>query len=266
MRRLDRSRQCAILTGPRSRGGSGNSRAAKPVQLVIGEPDQTITRPPQSAGRARPIRILACFGATDTIVRPVSARALVERAAGRLQARRRRQRSPPAKDERITASAGRYFEINGLARQDQTHRGSLRKRALTTSATQRPQRPHVELNQATSDKLNPPPAPRRRRRDPEPAKCSIRPEFWRIAASILAVMSGLAENALEFSRPGRGAASPEPCAGLSTCRPTPRSKFRPSWNALAIHDVEFDLLERRRQLVLPTLTRVWFTTTFVALA
>ena len=82
------------------------------------------------------------------------------------------------------------------------------KRAPTTSATQRPQRPlcrnsvmrpKSEKSQSSAGSSSPSAS-----RSGEPARiCSaIRPEFWRIAASILAVMSGLAlRNALEFSRP-----------------------------------------------------------------
>jgi hypothetical protein len=100
---------------------------------------------------------------------------------------------------------------------------SLQKRAPGTSATQRPQRPLVsELGpggpspeKLKSGKLKSERTSGRTQssagssspsasRSGEPARiCSaIRPEFWRIATSIFAVISGLAfRNALEFSRP-----------------------------------------------------------------
>ena len=83
------------------------------------------------------------------------------------------------------------------------HDRSQTKQAPKTSATQRPQRPLLAKTlrvKAYSSAGSSPSASR----SAGPARiCSaIRPEFWRIEVSILAVMSGLAfKNAFEFSRP-----------------------------------------------------------------
>src|SRR5262245_22925997 len=94
----------------------------------------------------------------------------------------------------------------------------------------------------------------------------MRPAFCRIAVSILAAMSGLAlRKALAFSRAWSDALA---FIGDPAARFLDHARFHPEIDELAalryafpVHDVELDLLERRGELVLTTLTRVWLPTT-----
>ena len=140
-------------------------------------------------------------------------------------------------DRRLAASEHRLHEaiqlffkspdcfVAYVPRNDENKASSKIKRALGTSATQRPQRPSASKGMTVSDAdsrgfgVTPQLKLRRTQvaeaqssagsspsasRSGVPAKiCSaISPEFCRIATSILAVMSGLARRkALAFSRP-----------------------------------------------------------------
>ena len=116
---------------------------------------------------------------------------------------------PHRRSDTCWVSLRLYPSYEGSARITPRHDESTKtKRALKTSATQRPQHPLCRVSGLTTRSVGKPHSSAgsspSASRSGEPARiCSaIRPEFWRIAISILAVMSGLAlRNAFEFSRP-----------------------------------------------------------------
>jgi hypothetical protein len=117
-RYLNRSRRGAISNGPRSPDENENSRAAKPAAIGRSGSDQTIARPPHSAGRTRPIpnpcglRWHEATGYNPTSERPGrvcpnaqrhSLQARLERAAAPIRSESRgkesrRRRGPYARD------------------------------------------------------------------------------------------------------------------------------------------------------------------------
>ena len=209
-------------TWPRSPDKNGNNRAAKSVAIDHSGPDQTTARWSRSAGRIRPtarsLRALLRMTPPADIVRPVGTRTVFVRTRGDIGCELvwRRQRSPDeAKDE------GNARPRRGPTRMRPRPDELVRIRRFMGSTRHTPNKTGAEdVGNSTSSA---PALSKLWSRDPGfrkpyssagsspsasrsgvPARiCSaIRPEFWRIAVSIFAVMSGLAfRNAFEFSRP-----------------------------------------------------------------
>ena len=208
---------------------TGNNRAARSVSVEHSAPCPSIVRRSRSAGRTstNPRSFMPSFldGATAAPNRASGSPAgwfvlAVPKTPPVPSSERRRSPDETKLDGNQPRSARPAVtdaaRARNIRRQDQTRHALITsytqtKRALKTSATQRPQRPSVTFQALTpetsrirslysSSSGSSPSASR----SGEPARiCSaIRPEFWRIAVSILAAMSGLAlRNAFEFSRP-----------------------------------------------------------------
>jgi hypothetical protein len=208
----------------RSSRDVANSPAARSALVGHLGPDRSITRSSRTAHRGRSIRFRSnrfLRGASDehsTANDRLSGHVARSAAPRPLRAPHGRQRSPdePKAERKHDISEAGVPESSRsrvVHRQNQTRHVrcplyAKQKRAPRTSATQRPQRPPMSklrscepgFRKTHSSAGSSPSASR----SGLPARiCSaIRPEFWRIAASILAVMSGLAlRNAFEFSRP-----------------------------------------------------------------